>query len=625
VAGAATIVEREALRGQRRWQTFAFRGAFVGALFVLFALQYRDMTRWQDWSQPEELAYVGSRLFEFTMYAQWWLLGLLTPILVAQGIVEERNQGTLELLTISRITPGQLLRGKVLSSLSTLCLLILGGMPIVALCLAFGGVAPLSLVIAYACTAVAVLTLASLSAYFALFARGPLGPLVFSWIGAFWGWILMALPAVVALDDDDGFGWVSLGLVFAKSLDDPALWMLWPCVLWTVVSAVVLGLAARVFSSLLASGHGEDSDGALLSVEIWGLERLRRRLGLQGVLLVGTSPVVVASAMEGGRVGWLLGLSFAWVLLALFTTMLALLLAARGLLLEAASVTRTRRLGRADRRALVEGPARVRGQRPLGMRQVWGNPVAWRETVTRAHGFLTSVAGRGYILGLGVVALLVVFQERIDNAHELFVSLSVMGFVGTAVLAVLLATSTMVAEQRRGTLALLCVTRMGGMGIVRGKMLGLLAYLLPPFAVSSVCALMGSMWFAGYRPWWGTVPDTQFMIQRTLSLVWLAASATTFLAAASLWLAVRARTATRAWLRTLGFASFLALGPALALGIARGREPVRSLVAFINPILSDRFWQGNLPTHAGASGGVWLTLAVLLLVHNARTLQRVAR
>ncbi|MCO4772050.1 MAG: hypothetical protein KDA24_18605, partial [Deltaproteobacteria bacterium] len=337
MAGAGTIVEREVLRGQRRWQTFAFRGGFATALFGLFVLQYRDLTAWQDWSRPSDMAYVGERLFEMTMFGQWWLLGLLTPILVAQGIVEEKNQGTLDLLAISQITPAQLLRGKVYSSLSHVGLLVLAGLPVVALSLSFGGVAPASILVAYGCTFAGVLTLASLSAFFAMFARGPLGPLLLTWGTAFFGWIVMALPAIIAADDEDAFGWMSLAYAFFEGIDEPRLWIAWPVLLWIGLSFAIMHLAGQVFVSLLASRGGEDPDSALLSVEVWGIERLRRRQALRLTVLVFTGPIPLLSGYYGGRFALLLIPSFVWVQLALFTSLVAVLLAARSLLLKTAS------------------------------------------------------------------------------------------------------------------------------------------------------------------------------------------------------------------------------------------------------------------------------------------------
>jgi len=624
VPGASTILEREVLRGQRRWQTFAFRGGFAAAMFVVFAVGYRDLTRWNDWSQPNQLAYVGQQLFEGAMYAQWWLLGLLTPVLVAQGIVEEKNQGTLDLLAISRLTPEQLLRGKVLSSLSHVGLLLLAGMPLVALCLAFGGISPLSIVIAYAATATAVVSIASLAAFFALFARGPLGPLVLSWGVAFAAWLILPLPGLFSADDDDAFGWSSLAYAFFEGLDHPSLLMLWPCVVWLVISALVLRLASQVFSALIASEHGEDEEAALLSIEVWGIERLRKRQGLRTAMLMLTSPLL-AFCVALNQPGWLLIFSFVWSLVALYTGLITILLVCRTVLLKAAGFRGKRRLNKAEKAAVAQGP-RARGVRPAGSRQVWGNPVAWREVVTRAHGVLATLAGKGYIAALLGLLAFVALAPRYGVDPQFFFFLSLCGFVGSAALAVLVATSSMVGEQRQGTLALLCVTPMGGAGILGGKLLATVVYVGPLFAMSTISWLKASQWF-GSRVDYGSsgVPDTSLMVLRTLSTIWIAFAATFFLVAASLWLAARMRTPTRAWLATLGMAAVLAVGPGFALALARGRGVTARVVAYINPILQEDFFRAAMPDGIWVSGLGWFTLAVLLLWHNARTLPRTAR
>ena len=629
MAGAATIVEREFLRGQRRWQTFAFRGGFALAMLVFFAMQYREMTRWQDWGAPGDLAYMGQGLFKWVMYTQWWLLGLLTPILVTQGIVEENNQGTLDLLAISNISPSALIRGKVFASLSQVGLLVLAGMPIVALSLGLGGVSPASLVLGYACTLVGALSIASFAAFYALFARGPLGPLALSWWTVFFGWLVMAFPAIIARDGYDGFAWMSLAYAFFEGIDAPQWFMFWPVVLWAGLSFAVLHLAGRVFATLLASRQGEDPDAVLLSVEVWELERLRRRQALRALILFFTAPLPVLSHLENGGNLLLLIPSFVWVQLALFTALVAVLLTVRRVLLKLGSLVGKRRLSAGEKAALVEadGPRR-RGQRLPGAREVWGNPVAWRETMTRAHGFLTTFAGRAYILGLVLFTCLLLVHVHAGDEYvddELLVAGAAGGFLGTAALAVLLSTASMVAEQRRGTLALLCVSPMGAGRILGGKLLGLVPYLLPPFALASVCALLGAAELMPRYRWWSSVPDTDLLLLRTAFTIWCAFAGTLFLASSSLYLAVRAKTAGRAWLLTLGNAATLALLPVAALASVRGKGWVADAVAWFNPLLSESFWEDDVPRGAVLSGAIWVVASIVLLVQNARTLRRVAR
>ncbi|MCO4773602.1 MAG: ABC transporter permease, partial [Deltaproteobacteria bacterium] len=293
--------------------------------------------------------------------------------------------------------------------------------------------------------------------------------------------------------------------------------------------------------------------------------------------------------------------------------------------LKTASVRGRRKLSAAEKEALVEDGPRRRGVRPPGAREVWGNPVAWRETVTRAHGFITTVAGRVYIAAMVLLAVVLLFLERLDIDGEAWWAAAMMGYAFTGVLAVLVATSSMVAEQRRGTLALLCVTPLGGGRIVLGKLLGLGVYLTPPFVMASVCALLGSSHSLSRFRWWNQVPDTSLLVTRTGFAMWLGFAAALFLGSASLWLAARMRTPTRAWMATVGFACAVAIVPGIALGLARGQGWVSEVVAWINPVLSESFWEDDLPHRVIPSGVAWVSLSLALLAHNARTLGRVAR
>lgn len=624
MAGAVTILEREVLRGQRRWQTYAWRFAFVAVLFGVFLSEYDSSMEWRDLSNPAELAWIGEQLFEYTMFGHWWLLGLLTPILVAQGIVEEKSQGTLDLLAISRISPTRLLWGKVLSSLTSVGFLVLAGMPLVALALGFGGVSVESLFLAYGALLVAVLTAAALSAYFALFARGPIGPLVLTWASLFLFWLAMGLPAIVIADRESvAFSWFSLAWVFFEGIDDVEWVMLWPLVLWVGLSSVILRLAASVFVTLIASSDGDDEDAALLSADVWAIEAMHERQGLRWLVLLGTSMFPFAVGYLNLRGAFLL-FGFAWFLLLLYTTVVSVLLRARKVLLFVGSRRAARRLSRSEKAALVDGERR-RGERPPGAREVWGNPVAWREIVTGAHGFLSTVVGRAYIVGLLVFVVAVVFADRLEDGA--WALTSVFGYLATALLAVMVSISSMVGDRHRGTLGLLCVTPLGAARILRGKLLGVLAHVLPAFAVSTVAGLLGaSQWVR--RHYWSNgwdVPDTSMMLWRTASNAWIAFAGILFLVAMSLYIAPRVRTPTRAWLACLGAAFALAVVPLIVLAAFDRADVVEEAVAWFNPVMHESFWEDVVSDRAGRSGAMWVAASLLLLRRNGRTLETVVQ
>ena len=678
MASAWAVVEREVQRGARRWQTFAWRVAFAGVLFLAVAAFYEDTLDWRDWTDPSELAWIGRELFEFYTYAQWWLLGLITPVLVSQGIIEERNAKTLELLTISRLRPRQVLLGKVLSALATVYVLMLAGLPILALCMTFGGVGPGEMANAFLQTAVGVFVLGALSAYFGLFARGPIAPLLLTWNGALWAWTLGAAPMGLAMDKDDGRGATSIGYAFFEG--GLGWWALLPAAVWIGLSLMLLRLAEQVFRTQLASNDGEDAEAALLSVDIWGVEKVKTAIGASVMLLVMTSPVLGIAEWAPYSWRWLadpvgFSLSFVWNVVALMTVMAGYCLIVRAVVqwqaarkarpaswkalvaeepeedwghdalittltttvpaILAVDVDRPLDEEAPGRRSLSGKPLtdtpRTRGKRMPWARAVWSNPVAWRETVTRAHGFVTNIAGKAYIVALLVgLGLLSIEQVREEFDMESMVVFAMGGYVTCCLLTLMTATSSMVGEQRRGTLALLCATPMSAGRILGGKLLGIFAFVGPPFAVSSLVLLLATPWFGRqdrYR-WWsdyGDLPANDVLLFRWLGVTFIAAAAVLVIAAGCMWVAVRARTAGKAWMVNLLWVAVVAVAPVMLLIIADGRDSVEAVVGWLNPVLNEEFWSDELiPNKSLVSALAWAAIGVAVLKHTASTLRHVA-
>ena len=665
MANAWAVVEREVQRGARRWQTFAWRAAFAGALFLLVAAFYEDNLDWRIAYDPTELSWIGRELFEFYSYAQWWLLGLVTPVLVSQGIVEERNAKTLELLTISKLAPRSVLLGKVLSALATVYVLLLAGLPIIALCLSFGGVAPYEVFNAFLHTAVGVFAAGALAAYFGLFARGPIAPVLLTWNGLFWGWLLCALPGAVAMDHDEGLGMTSVAYAFFEA--DLGAWTLLPAAVWIGVSLVLLRLAEQVFRTQVVSGDGEDPDAAMLSVDVWGVEKVKTAVGAAIMLLFFTSPVLGIAEWSPYRwrsvaepVGWTL--SFVWNVAALITAMTAYCLLVRSALhwfarrksqrspswkqlaehdgdeshdaLIATLTTTVPAIAPVTPRRSLSGKpvtTKTRRRRAPWVRTVWGNPVAWRETVTRAHGFVTTIAGKAYIAALvGGGLLLTIDEVRDEFDNESIILAAMGGYLFACLVTLLTATSSMVGEQRQGTLALLCSTPMSAWAILRGKLIGIAAFVGPLFAVSSILLLLATPWFGNthrYRWYgdWADLPSMDLLVYRWLGVNFIALAAVLVIAAGCLAVAVRARTAGRAWMINLLWTAAIAAGPVMLLILGKGNDTVEAIVGWLNPVMFEAFWEEELlPTKSLVSASAWMLLAFGILQHLASSLREVA-
>ena len=67
---------------------------------------------------------------------------LVTPLLIVEGIAREKREGTLELLLLTPLTVGAVLRAKALVGTLRTLVLVLGALPVIAFTVLFGGVGP---------------------------------------------------------------------------------------------------------------------------------------------------------------------------------------------------------------------------------------------------------------------------------------------------------------------------------------------------------------------------------------------------------------------------------------------------------------------------------------------------
>lgn len=123
----------------------------------LIVLSYSAILGWLAWqlyatyavtassgdpSLIESTLVPGHRLFIASTWAQALLWTCVAPLLSSSAISGERERGMMTELELAGLSHRQILRGKLLSSLSFLAVLLLVPLPITALCFQMGGVAP---------------------------------------------------------------------------------------------------------------------------------------------------------------------------------------------------------------------------------------------------------------------------------------------------------------------------------------------------------------------------------------------------------------------------------------------------------------------------------------------------
>ena len=141
---ANPIVVRE---GRARWRgSRAFWIALAYALILASIMwySYNDMSSSGRYNYGADefsvAAQRGHELFTLLSLLQTGIWLLVAPALTATSIAVERESGLLSAMLLSKMTPGQIVRGKLLSALSFLLLLIVVALPITAICFLMGGV-----------------------------------------------------------------------------------------------------------------------------------------------------------------------------------------------------------------------------------------------------------------------------------------------------------------------------------------------------------------------------------------------------------------------------------------------------------------------------------------------------
>jgi ABC-type transport system involved in multi-copper enzyme maturation permease subunit len=125
----------EALRGARKANQYLPRLVLPTGLLTMVALYF-----WGTDITQKTASYFGEAAFHWYTTLQYIAIALFTPVHVAGTIVEERQRGTLMLLMITHLSPREIVRGKMLGSMTPIFATMLAGIPVLALLQLFGGI-----------------------------------------------------------------------------------------------------------------------------------------------------------------------------------------------------------------------------------------------------------------------------------------------------------------------------------------------------------------------------------------------------------------------------------------------------------------------------------------------------
>lgn len=133
------VFKRETMVSARSFRIALVLMVFNGILAMVALLNMYSML--EQVKMTAEIQYSGFiDLYLFVAVLEFAMVILIMPALTAGSISGEKERRTLELMMTTKLTPGDIVLGKLQSSISTMLMLIFSSLPILALVFVYGGV-----------------------------------------------------------------------------------------------------------------------------------------------------------------------------------------------------------------------------------------------------------------------------------------------------------------------------------------------------------------------------------------------------------------------------------------------------------------------------------------------------
>lgn len=341
---AGPIFAREAYVAPRRPRHYLQRAVYATGLFILMCTAWLVLAGTQTISTIGDMARFGSILFQILAPLQLALVAFLSGLRSASSVAQEKDRGTLILLLMTRMTNTELVVGKLLASLLDVATMLWAALPVFALIVLFGGVSFEQVWRVFAVTIATMLVTGS------------------------WG-------STIALRNEKTFqtlAWTAIGIV-----------------LWT-------GLAEALTLGLASLGYAQAS--------LWGVALSPAR----AILAAARPALVEPSSLDfaGNGVTWYLLSALGAALLLNVIGVLRVRVWNPSREARATPVAATTEEGElpATHVDALHGQRIDHGKRH---REVWHNPILWREVCTGAYGKKLILVRLAYlvIFGLTLAAL----------------------------------------------------------------------------------------------------------------------------------------------------------------------------------------------------------------------------
>lgn len=141
------VMIKELRTRMRGYKAFTTMGGYL--LLLSAAVLIAFFVTVQDRGQNLVNARVGLTLFSVLTWTQAVLLTLATPSLTAGMLTQELEKKTIQMVALTRLTPGNIVLGKHLSAFLYVVMLLVSSVPLAGVCFMFGGISPSEIGVTY--------------------------------------------------------------------------------------------------------------------------------------------------------------------------------------------------------------------------------------------------------------------------------------------------------------------------------------------------------------------------------------------------------------------------------------------------------------------------------------------
>ena len=423
------MIVRMVQGASRRTRDFLVRMGYLGVLTALMFIVLLSGGGMGDSLTMSDLAQAGQHVFRFVSFGQVILICLLAPMFMAEAIAQERSGETYNILLTTPLSNLQIVLGSLFGRLFFVLALLFSGLPLFAVLLIFGGVRIQSVFLAFATAALVALLVGSVAVTLSAMRAGG-RKAVFVFIITIAAYLVAGYALDVAVLRNFSIG------------DDGTTWL-------TPLHPILV-LEASIQQANYRPPSAED----LVGYPAWASFYLGRPFATFAVLSILISTILMLfSAVMLRQVG-----------------------------------TGDSKLATWMRRWLrLAMPGQERYRKP---REVWHNPIAWREASTRGNRAGGILARWGF-LSLAVILTLVVLgvyhsggmppmgpgTTSLDTFQSVLITLLLAEVVVIVLVAIYMSAGCVSREREEGTLDLMLTTPITPKYYIWGKLRGLVSFL----------------------------------------------------------------------------------------------------------------------------------------------------